>query len=57
MILRNEKNSLLNIFCVLAILGLEIQNVQSQTLPRRVYLGIRMENLTDDARNLMDWEM
>lgn len=33
-----------------------INNLEAQELPRRVYLGIRMENLTDDMVNIIGLE-
>ena len=41
------------VFCSIALLFVLLFEAHAQTLPRRVYLGIRMENLTDDARNIM----
>ncbi len=40
--------SFLLVFTLVAVM-----NVLPQALPRRVYLGIRMENLTDDSKKLM----
>ncbi|HLP10524.1 MAG TPA: PDZ domain-containing protein [Flavobacteriales bacterium] len=40
------------LFILLLILG-TCAKVGAQDLPRRVFLGIRMQNLTDDMRNIM----
>jgi pimeloyl-ACP methyl ester carboxylesterase len=47
------KNGLLKSNTIVLLLILLTESLVSQTLPRRVFLGIRMEPLTEDAKSIM----
>src|SRR5690606_40775282 len=50
------KYGLLSSNTIVLLLILLTETITSQTLPRRVFLGIRMEPLTEDAKRIMGIE-